>query len=229
MTTATLPKAHTRAPVEETHPVHRDDTFHTVGSEHSLGENLPQRAGGRLWLPMFVLALMGWTVGMVLAVVEAATDRSDAGTLQDLSHLVPGFMFIGFLGIFSAITFAVARILGAFRRGGGDVQETSGAEVQTLEMPGTAKLMLVLMAMGMMTMGAGIVVNFIAAGSFDGVNPADITDSAAWAAAASGLRRMGVALYLTGIAFGLGTIIEVLRFQSIRIREVAAAHRNEHH
>ena len=209
--------------------MHRDDTFHTVGSEHSLGENLPQRAGGQLWLPMFVLALMGWTVGMVLAIIEAATDRSEASTLQDLSHLVPGFMFIGFLGIFSAITFAIARILGTLRRGGGDVQETSGAEVQTLKMAGTAKLMLVLMAMGMMVMGAGIVTSFIAAGSFDGVSPTDITDNAAWAAAASGLRRMGVALYLTGIAFGLGTIIEVLRFQAIRIQEVATAHGHEHH
>jgi hypothetical protein len=229
MTTATLPKAHTQAPVEETYPVHRDDTFHTVGSEHSLGENLPQRAGSRLWLPMFVLALMGWTVGMILALTEATTDRSETGTLQDLSHLVPGFMFIGFLGVFSAITFAVARILGAFRQGGGDVQETSGCEVQTLKMPGTAKLMLVLMAMGMMVMGAGIVTSFVAAGSFEGVSPTDITDNAAWAAAAGGLRRMGVALYLTGIAFGLGTIIEVLRFQAIRIQEVATAHGHEHH
>jgi hypothetical protein len=229
MTITTVPTPDTRAPSEVTHAVHRDDTFHTVGSEHSLGENLPQRLGGRLWLPMFVLALMGWTVGMVLAITEAATDHTEAGTLQDLSHLVPGFMFIGFLGVFSAITFAVARILCAFRQGGGDVQEMSGAEVQTLQMPGTAKLMLALMAMGMMVMGAGIVTNFIAAGSFDGVNPTDITDSAVWAAAASGLRRMGVALYLTGIAFGLSTIIEVLRFQSIRIREVATAHGHEHH
>lgn len=227
MTITTHPPL-TRASREVTHPVDRGDTFHAVGSDHSLGENLPQRAGGRMWLPMFALALMGWTVGFVLAIVEAATDRSEAGTLQDLSHLVPGFMFVGFLGVFSAITFAVARILGAFRQGGGDVQETSGAEVQTLKMPGTAKLMLALMAMGMMTMSVGIVANFIAAGSFDGVNPTDITDSAAWAAAASGLRRMGVALYLVGIAFGLGTIIEVLRFQSIRIREVAAAHGHTH-
>jgi hypothetical protein len=35
---------------------------------------------------------------------------------------------------------------------------------------------------------------------------------------------MGVALYLTGIAFGLGTIVEVPRFQATRIREVASAH-----
>jgi len=43
-------------------------------------------------------------------------------------------------------------------------------------------------------------------------------------AAASGLRRLGVVMYLTAIAFGLGTIIEVLRFQAIRIGEVARQH-----
>ncbi|MCP3934219.1 MAG: hypothetical protein GY708_02480, partial [Actinomycetia bacterium] len=68
-----------------------------------------------------------------------------------------------------------------------------------------------------------VVVNFIGAGSFDGTMAADIIDSAQFAAIGSGLRRMGVALYLTGIALGLGTIIEVLRFQAIRIREVASS------
>ena len=210
-----------------THPVDRPDGFHTVESEHSLGYNVPQKAGRRLWLPMFLMALMGWTVGIILAIVEAATDRSDLDTLQNLGHLIPAFMFIGFLGIFSAITFAIARILGEFRRGGGEVQETAGSEVQTLKMPGTAKAMLGFMMMGMMVMLAGIITNFVGAAAFTGV-PADLVDSTATAAAASGLRRMGVALYLTGIAFGLGTIIEVLRFQAIRIREVAVAHGHDH-
>ena len=210
-----------------THPVDRPDGFHTVESEHSLGYNLPQKAGRRLWLPMFLMALMGWTVGIILAIVEAATDRSDLNTLQNLGHLIPAFMFIGFLGVFSAITFAIARILGEFRRGGGEVQETAGSEVQTLKMPGTAKAMLGFMMMGMMVMLAGIITNFVGAAAFTGV-PADLVDSTATAVAASGLRRMGVALYLTGIAFGLSTIIEVLRFQAIRIREVAAAHGHDH-
>jgi len=207
----------------------RTDGFHVVETEHSLGYNVPQKAGRRLWLPMFALALMGWTVGIILAIVEAATDRGDVETLQNLGHLVPAFMFIGFLGVFSAIVFAIARILGEFRRGGGDVQELAGSDVQTLKMPGTAKAMLGFMMMGMMAMVAGIVTNFVGAASFDGSVPADIADSAAVAAAASGLRRMGVALYLTGIAFGLGTIIEVLRFQAVRIREVALAHGHDHH
>ena len=224
MTTAT-PIIHARQGT--TQPVDRPDGFHAVESEHSLGFNTPQKAGRRLWLPMFAMAIMGWTVGIILAVIEAATDRGDADTLQNLSHLVPGFMFIGFLGIFSAITFAVARILGEFRRGGGEVQELAGSEVQTLQMPGTAKAMLGFMMMGTMVMVAGIITNFVGAAAFTGVG-ADAIDNAAVAATASGLRRLGVALYLTGIAFGLGTIIEVLRFQAIRVREVAAAHGHDH-
>ena len=222
--TAPKPTNRRRSP----RPVKRPDGFHAVATETSPGENLPQKAGRRLWAPMLVLALMGWTVGFILAIVAVGTDRTDVATLQDLSHLVPAFMFIGFLGVFSAITLAIARILGVFRRGGGEVQEISGATVQTLKMPATAKGMLGFMAMGMMTMAAGIAVNIVAAGAFDGVTPADITDSSAWAAAASGLRRLGVALYLTGIALGLGTIIEVLRFQATRVEEVAAEHGHSH-
>ena len=209
-------------------PIDRSDGFIALGTDTSPGYNNPQVMGRKLWLPMFAMAIMGWAVGFILAIVEAGTDRSDLGTLQDLGQLVPAFMFIGFLGVFASITFAVARILGAFRKGGGEVQELAGAQVQTLKMPPTAKAMLGLMMMGMMVMLAGIVVNIIAASSFDAVTPADIIDSASWGAAASGLRRLGVAFYLTGIAFGLATIIEVLRFQSIRIREVAAQHGHQH-
>jgi len=36
-----------------------------------------------------------------------------------------------------------------------------------------------------------------------------------------GIRRFGTVLYLFAIALGLGTIIHVLRFQAIRIRELA--------
>jgi hypothetical protein len=59
-------------------------------------------------------------------------------------------MAIGFAAVFAAISFAIARILGAFRKGGGDVQEAAGTEVRTLKMPLTAKLFIAVMAMGMM-------------------------------------------------------------------------------
>ena len=41
-----------------------------------------------------------------------------------------------------------------------------------------------------------------------------------WARVLEGFRRFGVGLYLLGIALGLGTIIHLLRFQSIRIRQL---------
>ena len=221
MTTTTLRKAPS---TPRLNAVDRKDGFSVVGSETSLGVNLPQQMGRKLWLPMFAMALMGWAVGFVLAVVEAGTDRGEVNDLQTLSHLVPAFMFVGFLGVFTAITFAIARILGEFRSGGGMVQQAAGAPVQTLKMPATAKAMLGFMMMGMMVMAAGIVTNFVAAGAFDGTNPADIIDSARYGAAGSGLRRLGTGIYLTGITFGLATIIEVLRFQAARISEVAASH-----
>jgi hypothetical protein len=208
-------------------PVSRTDDFHVVGSNTGLGYNAPQQMGRKLWLPMFALALMGWAAGFVLAIIEAGTDRSNIAELQTLSHVIPAFMFVGFLGIFSAITFAVARILGEFRKGGGEVQEIVGAQVQTLKMQPTAKAMLGLMMMGMMVMSAGIITNFVGA-SLDGTNAADLLDSARYAAAASGLRRLGVVLYLTGITFGLATIIEVLRFQAVHILEVAKGHGHQH-
>lgn len=218
MATATLSNSPRKIPRVA---LSRSDGFAVVGSDRSLGYNLPQLMGRRLWLPMFALALMGWAVGFILAIVEAATDRSAVDDLQNLSHLVPAFMFVGFLGVFAAISFAIARILGVFRNGGGEVQHLAGAQVQTLKMPLTAKIMLVFMMMGMMVMGGGVAVNFVGAASIGGTAAADVVDSAQFLAVASGLRRLGVVLYLTGIAFGLGTIIEVLRFQAIRIAEVA--------
>ena len=201
-----------------TEPVSRSDEHKVVGSEKSLGYNQPQLAGRKLWLPMFLMAPMGFAVAFILAIVEADTARTDVADLQTLRHLVPAFMFIGFLGVFSAITFTVARILGAFRKGGGDVQETAGGEVQTLKMPATAKAMLGFMMMGMMAMIAGIVGHFIGAGLDPGLGDAQNF------MVSTGLRRLGVGLYLTGITLGLATIITVLRFQATRIGEVAAAH-----
>jgi len=224
MTTTTVKRGN-RTPAPSTS---RPDGFTVVDSDKSLGYNAPQRMGQKMWLPMFAMALMGWGVGFVLAIIEADTARTDIDALQNLGHLVPAFMFIGFFGVFSAITFAVARILGEFRKGGGEVQEMSGASVQTMKMPMTAKAMLSFMMMGMMIMAAGIITNFVGAGAFDGSNPADLIDSTQYAVASAGLRRLGVVMYLTGIALGLATIIEVLRFQAIRIREVATSHGHQH-
>ena len=44
-----------------------------------------------------------------------------------------------------------------------------------------------------------------------------------WATWIEGVRRIGVAVYLVSIALGLATIVQVLRFQSARIRELPGA------
>ncbi|MFQ5948262.1 MAG: hypothetical protein ACE5KX_05335, partial [Acidimicrobiia bacterium] len=181
-------------------------------TDRGLGYNLPQKMGRRLWAPMFLMALMGFTVGIILAFVRAdeiAGDR-DPETLTALQHLVPAFMFIGFLSVLAAISFAIARILGAFRKGGGEVQETVGAPVQTLRMPITAKVFMLFMMMGMMTILLMVILHFVAVGVVSG----ELERSEDWVIRLEGFRRLGIAMYLFGIALGLATIINVLRFQA---------------
>ncbi len=196
------------------------DRFETKTTTTGLGYNAPQKMGRRLWLPMFLMAIMAFPVAWILGVVLSAELASN-GVTEDalrLRHLVPAFAFIGFAGVFASISFAIARILGAFRKGGGDVQETIGDEVETLEMPATAKIFMAFMMMGMMTIGAAVVLHFVAAANAGTWAPESVVR---WAEVLEAFRRIGVAMYLFGIVFGLGTIIHVLRFQAIRIRELA--------
>ncbi len=198
--------------------------FHVETSRRGLGENLPQKVGRRLWLPMFLMALMAFPVALVLSWVRAteiASASPDGETIATLGQLVPAFQFIGFAAVFAAISFAIARILGRFRAGGGQIQEASGNEVKTLKMPATARIFLLSMMMGMMAIVIAVVLHFVVVGNIT-VWPAASIET--WSEALEGIRRLGVGLYLFGIAFGLGTIIHVLRFQSIRIRELAEQH-----
>ena len=141
-------------------------TYDYEVSAKSLGYNKPQQMAGNLWAPMFVMALMAWVVGFGLAIARASIVSefgvADAGA-QRLAHLIPAFQFIGFVGVFSAVSFAIARILGVFRNGGGEVQETVGVQVQTLKMPETAKIFMGMMAMGMMLILGMVVLHFVAA------------------------------------------------------------------
>ena len=190
--------------------------------------NLPQKAGRRLWGPMFLMALVGFAVGLILAIVRAneISTGGDADTIAGLGQLVPGFMFLGFASVFAAISFAIARILGAFREGGGRVQEAVGVKVKTLQMPTTAKVFIVLMAMAMMLILAAVVLHWILGGAILGGSASALANSQEYGVYLEAARRFGAALYLFAIAFGLASIIQVIRYQSIRIREVVAdAHR----
>lgn len=191
-------------------------------SNRGLGYSRPHKMGNRLWAPMFAMAIMAFPVALILSFVRAATiaDATGPADIEDaarLGHLVAAFGFIGFAAVFAAISFAIVRILGRFRKGGGEIQESVGNDVQTLEMPGTAKLFMAFMMMGMMTILVAVALHFVAAAS---VGTWSLESAARWAEVLEGFRRFGVGMYLFGIAFGLGTIVRVLRFQSIRLTEL---------
>ncbi len=194
--------------------------FDVQVSTHGLGYSKPHKMGNRLWLPMFAMAVMAFPVAFILGIARASI-VSDFGVqdegAQKLAHWVPAIMFIGFLAVFAAVSFSIARILGRFRKGGGEIQESTGGQVNTLKMPITAKIFLVSMMMGMMMILVAVILHFAAIGSLSDWNPGD---SERWARVLEGFRRLGTALYLFGITFGLGTIIHVVRFQSIRVREL---------
>ena len=128
-------------------------------------------------------------------------------------------MFIGFAAVFAAISFAIARILGEFRKGGGDFQQSTGRAVKTLKMPLTARLFILSMAMAMMTIIAAVILHFIFAADIDNT-AASLRDAEQRFIVLDGVRRLGIAMYLISFLLGLGTIIDVLRFQAIRIREL---------
>lgn len=223
--TTTLERKDTtdRAHRPETHPGHRQD-FEVVESDEWLGRNLPQKAGRALWKPMFAMAIMAFPIGFGLAVWRATlvADQSSPDTVAALGQFVPAAMFAGFLAVFSAIAFAIARILGEFRKGGGEVQELASHDgVQTLRMPLTARAFIATMAMGMMILMAAIVGHVLVGIALADGSTYAIANQEQWSLWLEAGRRFGVSLYLFSILLGLATIVTVLRFQAVRIREVA--------
>lgn len=197
--------------------------FNVEVSESTRGFNVPQTVGSKLWAPMFAMSIMGFGAGFVIALVRAnELSGGDATTAEALRHFGPGAMFIGFAAVFAAISFAIARILGEFRDGGGRVQEAAKGRVQTLKMPKTAKAFILMMAMAMMVILAAVVAHFVIGAQIAGGNASTLADSEALFVLWEGVRRLGVAIYLVGISLGLATIVTVLRFQTQRVRELAS-------
>lgn len=193
-------------------------------SDRALGPNVPQRIGRLLWAPMLIMAVMAFPIGLAIGVARAnlVVTGGDAGMIAALGHFGPAAMFLGFAAVFAAISFAIARILGVLRVGGGDVQVAAGRVVQTLRMPTTAKAFIGLMAMAMMLILAGVGGHVIVGLGIAGGDTALLAGSDGWAIWLEGVRRIGVALYLVAISLGLATIVEALRFQSVRLRELPA-------
>jgi hypothetical protein len=201
--------------------VHPTPFRYTVSTK-ALGLNLPQRVGKALWLPMLVMALMAFPIGVLLAGIranEVATGGSP-DTIAALGHFVTAANFVGFAWVFAAISFAIARILGVFRTGGGQIQEAAGRKVETLRTPTTGKVFIGLMAMAMMILVAAVALHVVAGSAIAGGSADALAKSEQWAIWLEGSRRFGIATYLLAVAFGLSTIITILRFQAVRIREL---------
>lgn len=205
--------------------------FDVVQTERPLGPNLPQRTGRLLWAPMFAMAIMAFPVALVLAAIRASyvASGSDPAAVAALGQFVPAAMFLGFASVFAAISFAIARILGVLRTGGGSVQAACARPCQTLRMPITGKLFIGLMAMAMMVLLAAVAAHVglgvAVAAAVAANDTATITAVASWSEILEGVRRLGASTYLLSIALGLATIVKVLTFQSVRIRELPAAPR----
>ena len=76
------------------------------------------------------------------------------------------------------------------------------------------------MMMAMMIILAAVVAHVVV-GVQIGNGAIEAVAAEQWSIGLEAARRFGVALYLFAITLGLATIITVVRFQSIRIREVA--------
>lgn len=196
--------------------------FEIDTGQQSPGRNLPQKVGGLLWAPMWLMAIMAFPAAWILGIVRAnaVSTGTDAQAIAALGHVVPAVMFIGFAAVFAAISFAIARILGEFRAGGGELQEATGRAVHTLKLPGTAKAFIALMAMAMMILMVAIGLHFVVAASIAGGNTTMLSNSEQWAVSLEAVRRIGVALYLFAIMLGLVTILRVIRFQATRMLQL---------
>jgi hypothetical protein len=191
-------------------------------SRRSPGITLAHKIGSKMWLPMFALALTAFPAALVVGSVRAGkiADRAGADTIAVLQNVTAGLMFIGFASVLAAISFAIVRILGRFREGGGDVQEAVGQTIQTLKMPLTAKAFLAIMFAATTTLAVAVVLHFVFAVQVHD-NPASLELADDRFVVLEGIKRIGVAMDLFAIILGLATIVRVLRFQAVRVRELA--------
>jgi hypothetical protein len=196
--------------------------FPLESSTRALGPTMPQRIGQTLWGPMLAMAFMAFPIALLIGFIRstAVSDGTDAPAIAGLGHIGAGLMFIGFAAVLAAVSFAIARILGVLRVGGGSVQETAGTSVKTLKMPTAGKVFIGLMVMATMAILIAVLVHFGFGLAILAGDATALAESEAWFSWLEGVRRIGVAVYLISIAFGLATIIEVLRFQARRIQEL---------
>ena len=209
-----------------------------VETDEPPGLTLPQTVGGRLWAPATVMGLMLIATAFALAATRSqmSVDLSEEFTpvrkanLEVLGQLIPGFMFLGLGMIFAGISFAIVRILGVFRTGGGVVQQGIGKGIKTPLMPMTLMIFLAGMMMAMMILVFAFAGHVYAAVQVHGAwinatgpgapDAAFLGRAETWGTWLEGLRRFAVGLYLASIAFGLATILKAIGFLTLRMKEL---------
>ena len=172
------------------------------------------RLAGLMWLPMLAMAAMALFGGFVLALIAAGNVATDPALAASQRAWVQGLQFLGEGFALSGISFLLARILSALRSGGGEVQEGLGLTVETLRMPVTAKLFVVLMMSGLMVEIAQFFGYAVVAGMTD---PSQIAVASTWLGP---FREFGLGLLLAGIVLALATIARALDFQTARILQI---------
>ena len=151
---------------------------------------------------------------------------------------LPALQLLGIGFILSAITFSLANILGVFRVGGVQIQQAFDKEPQTLTRPITGMLFPMMMMVGLMILIVNLIIAvIIGAEAWDvyGHSVADINAAPAGSPLLSDLgtveefkmwlaplKFVGLATILVGISMAVHTILQVIRFQGQRIRELAA-------
>ncbi len=223
---------------------HRVTDDRVITTTRASGYTLAQYMGIYLWLPMLLMGAIAVFTGFGLGIAQGAIgadlfetfDAGDKADFETLGALSAGFVVLGIGFLLSSISFALARIAGVFRVGGGQVQAAAGNEVRILAMPWTAWAFLMLMMMGFMTVIAGFIVHVIAASEIHDAwtgatslsepgNASDLGLANTLTTWAGPVARFGVGMLFTGIAFMLATIIHILRFQANRITQLATERR----
>jgi len=163
----------------------------------------------------------------------------DRQFIESTNVWLPGFQLLGIGLILAAITFSLASILGVFRAGGVRIQQAFGHEAQALTPPITARLFPMLMMMGLMILIVNLIISVVIGSlawdvyghSVAEINAAPegsdllgdlgtVNTFKTWLAP---LPFIGIATILVGISFAVHTILQVIRFQGQRIRELALA------
>ena len=177
---------------------------------------LIHRMARALWAPMLAMGAMAVLAGFILSLVQTSNVGADDALATSQQAWVAGLQFLGEGFLLSGVSFLLGTILGSLRKGGGEVQESLGVGVRTLDMPLTAKLFVGLMALGLMVEVFQFVAYAVVA-TFD-----DAGTIASWSAWLGPVREAGLGVLLSGIVLALATIGRALGFQFSRVAEIVS-------